>query len=61
MNISDLIKQATDILASQGDLQVDIELKDKRVLAEGLEIQQRNSNSQQRLLVIYGNKDDDYK
>lgn len=61
MDISDLIKQATDILAQHGDLQVDIEVKDKRFYAKGLEIQSRNSTSEQVILVIYGNKDDDYR
>lgn len=61
MDISDLIKQATDILANQGNLQVDIEIGDSRYLAKGLDIQNRNSTSKQKVLVIYGNKEDIYK
>lgn len=61
MNIVDLIKQATDILSSQGNLQVDIEVNGNRYIAEGLDLQQRNSTSQQRILVVYGHKEDNYK
>lgn len=61
MNISDLIKQATDILASQGDLQVDIELEGNRYLAKGIDLQNRNSTSKQRVFVVYGKEEDNYK
>ena len=61
MNISDLIKQATDILVSQGDLQVDVEINGYRFLAKGLDLQERNSTSQQRVLTIHGNEKDYYK
>lgn len=61
MNISDLIKLATDVLASQGDIQVDLEVNGERFLAKGVDIQNRNSTSKQRVMVVYGNEKDNYK
>lgn len=61
MQITDMIKLATDILASQGNLFLDIEVKGKRFRAKGIDIEKRNSTSKENILVVYGSEEDEYK
>lgn len=63
MQLTDLIKNATDILASQGNISVDIELDNDRYCANNIEIQSRNSTSQETIAVIYASSknSDNYK
>ena len=66
MTISDLIKQATDILSLHGDLLVDVEYKDdnkeyKRVIATQIDLQIRRQGFKEFVFVVVGGKADQFE
>lgn len=62
MDLCQLIKGATDMLSTHGNLHVDLELKmEERYKAVGWDLQKRNSTSQELVAVIHGSEKDDFK
>lgn len=62
MQLSELIKQATDILANHGDIFVDIEIiGEDRYSTKYIDIQRKNSTSKEVIAIIAGKDKDNYK